>query len=125
VFVGKGVESGIDKIAVGLGVFQFFELFHALLIIETGHLHLRHLPALDFVELLAQDDLRVLEDGFDECQQHQGVVRRLGVEQGQGLEQVKRKRLIHREIVLQLDVHPQITAGFGSGNELDDPAVQE
>ena len=62
---------------------------------------------LDAVELPAQDDLRVLEDRLDQRQQVERVVGRLRVEQRDRLEQVERQRLVHREVVLQIDVDPQ------------------
>ena len=103
--VGEGVERGIDELAVRLRVFELLQFLHALVVFDAFHLHLGHLLVLHLVELLAQDDVRVFEDGLDEREQDERVIRRLRVHQRNRVEQIERQRLIHREIVLQLDVH--------------------
>ena len=62
------------------------------------------------VELLAQDDVRVFEDGLHEREQDERVIGRLRVHQRDRVEQIQRQRLVHREIVLQLDVDAQLRA---------------
>ncbi len=60
--VGEGVEGGINKFAVGFGIFQLFQLFHALIVFQPLHLHLRHFLRFNFVQLLAQDDVGIVHD---------------------------------------------------------------
>ena len=76
---GEGVERGIDELAVRLGVFEFLQFLHPLVVFDAFHFHLGHLLVLHLVELLAQDDVRVFENGFDEREQHERVIRRLRV----------------------------------------------
>ena len=106
--VRKGVEGRVDELAVRLGVFQLLQLFDALVVFDPGHLHLGHLLALQLVELLAQDDVRVFQDGLHEREQDQRVIRLLRVHQRQRLQQIQRERLVHRKVVLQLDVDAEL-----------------
>jgi len=48
-----------------------------------------------------------------------------GVEEGEGLEEVERERLVHGEVVLQLDVHPDLRPFLRPRNDLDDAAGDE
>ena len=106
--VGKGVEGGIDELPVRLRVFELLQFLHPLVVFDPFHLHLGHLLVLHLVELFAQDDVRVFEDGFHERQQDERVIRRLRIHQRNRLEQIQRQRLVHREILLQLDVHAKL-----------------
>ena len=125
VAVGEGVEGGIDEFAVGLGIFQVLQFFDALFVGDAFHLHLGHLAVFQAVELFAQDDVRVLDDGFHHGQQNEGVIRLLGIHEGNGLQQIERERLIHGEILLQLHIHAQVGAIGGLGNELHHFAIQQ
>ncbi len=106
---------------------ELLELRHALVVVEPLGLHPRDLAVLQLVELPAQDELRVLEDRLDERQQVERV--RLGrrVEERDRLEQVERERLVHREVVLQLDVDAkgEARARLLVRDDLDDAAVDE
>ena len=123
--VGERVERLVDEVAQRLRVFELLELLHALLVLDAVRLHLRDRAVLDAVELLAQDQLGVLEDRLDQRQHVERVVGRLGVEQRERLEQIQRQRLVHREIVLQVDVDAQLRAVGGPRDELDDVARDE
>ena len=93
--VGEGVEGGVNELAVRLGVFQFLQLGHAFVVFDALGLHRRDGAAFHLVELLAEDDGRVFQDGFHQRQQHQRVVFLLGIHQRQRLQQVERQRLVH------------------------------
>jgi hypothetical protein len=84
----KALKVAVNEFAVGLGVFEFFQFLHALVVFDALHLHLRHLLVFDLVELLAQDDVGVFEDGFDQGEQHQRVVGRLRIQQRNCVKQV-------------------------------------
>jgi len=61
---------------------------HAPVVLDAVHLHLGHFPVLHLVELPAQDDVGVFEDGLDEREQDKRVVRRLRINERNGLEQI-------------------------------------
>ena len=67
--VGKRVEGGIDEFAFRLGIFELLQFLHALVVFDALHLHLRHLLVFHLVELFAQDDIRVFEDGLHQREQ--------------------------------------------------------
>jgi len=122
--IRKGVEGRVDELAIRLGMLQLFQLRHSLLVIQPGHLHFRHLPALELVQLLAENDVRIFEDGFHQRQQHQRVIGLLRIHLRQGLQQVERQRLVHRKVLLQFDVDTQL-ARPRAGGELDNPALHQ
>jgi hypothetical protein len=104
---------------------RVLELLHALVVVQPLGLHLRHRAALQLVELAAQDQLGVLDDRLDQRQEVEGVRLRLGVEQRDRLQQIERERLVHREVVLQVDVHAQARALLRARNDLDDAAAEQ
>ena len=120
---GKSVEGGIDELAVGLGIFQLLQFFHALVVFDALHLHLGHFAVFDLVELLAQDDVRIFQNGFDQREQHERVIGRLRVHERDGFQQVQRQRLVHGEIVLQLDVDAQFAAPWARACKESGPQV--
>jgi hypothetical protein len=83
------IKRGIDKLAVRLGVFELLQFFHPLFVFDAFHLHLGHLLILHLVELFAQDDVRVFEDGLDEREQNERVFRRLRVHERNRFEQIQ------------------------------------
>ncbi len=122
---GEGPEGLVDEIALGLGVLELLQFLHALLVLEPFQLHARHRLGLELVQLFPQDDVGVLEDGFDEGDDVEGIVGRLRVQERKRVEKVERERLIHREIVGQLDVDPQVGAVLVARNDLQDLGSQE
>ena len=109
-FVGKGVEGRVNELAVRLGILKLFQLLDALVEFDAGHFHLRHFLALKFVQLFAQDEVRVFQNRFNQAQQHQRIIRGLRIDERDGFQQVQRERLVHRKILLQLDIDPQLAA---------------
>ena len=123
--VGERVEGGVDEIAVRLRVFELLQFLHALVVFHPLHLHLGDGLAFHAVELLAQDGVRVFQDRLHERQHDHRVIRRLRVDERQRVVDVERERLVHRKIVLQLHVHPQLRPLGGLGDELDNFALHE
>ena len=62
------VERGVDELAVRLGVFQLFQFLHALVVLHAVLLHLGDGLRFELVELPAQDQVRVFEDGLHQRQ---------------------------------------------------------
>ena len=85
---------------------ELLELRHALLVVHARRLHLGHRRVLQLRELTAQDGVGVLEDALDEREQIERVGLAVGVEDRDRLDEVERQRLVHREVVLEVDVHP-------------------
>ena len=106
---GEFVEGGINKFAIRFGVFELFELLHALVILDAFHFHLGHLAVLHLIELFAEDDVRIFEDRFNEGEQHERVIRSVGIHQRNRVQQIQGQHLIHGKIFLQIDVHSQGT----------------
>ena len=106
VILGEGVEGGIHEFPTGLRILQLLQLLHSLVVFHALSLEFSDLLALQAVELPTQDHVRILEDGFDQREDIQGVVGRFRIDQPQRVEQVQRQRLIHREVFRQLDIHP-------------------
>ncbi len=104
---------------------QLLELLHSLVVFHPGHFQLGHFLAFELVQLLAQDHIRILQDGFHQREQHKRILRRFRVNQRDRFEQVQREHLIHREIVLQLHVYPQIHSVLVRRHDLDDAAIHQ
>ncbi len=121
--VGEIVEGAVDELPLGFWVFHLLQLGDALVVFDALLLHLGHPLGLQTVQLFPQDDVRVLEDGFHQSDHVQGVVRGLGIQQGQGVQKVERERLVHGKVVLQRHVDPQLR--FSLGMELHDPAIHQ
>ena len=66
VLAREGVEGVVDELAQRLGVLELLELLDALLVLDARRLELAELHALEHLELLAQDEVGVLEDGLDD-----------------------------------------------------------
>jgi len=86
VSVAKGIEGRVDKFAVRLGIFQFLEFLHTLVVIESFRLHLRNGLRLDLVQLFPKNQFGILQDGFNEREQDQGIIRCLRINQRDGLQ---------------------------------------
>ena len=123
--VGEGVESRVDELGLGLGVLQFLEFRHALVVVQPVRFHFRHRLPPELVELTVQDGARVLEDALDQREEVQGVGVRGRVEQWDRLVQVERQRLVHGEVCLELDVDPHARARVRVWYEFHDLARQE
>ncbi len=123
--VGKGVEGVVDELAQRLRILQLLHLLHPLVVLHAFGLPCRDRLVLHAIELLAEDQLGVLEDRLDQREHVERVLGRLGIEQRQRLEQVERQRLVHREVVLQVEVHPQLRPIRCLRDELDDLARHE
>lgn len=114
VFVREGIEGFVHELATRFGVLQLIQPGHAFVVLDAFLFPLGHLAVLHLVELSTKDDLGVLENGLDEGDEVEGVVGCLRVEVWKGLEEVERERLIHREVVLKIHVHPE---SMGMGRE--------
>ncbi len=101
---GEVVEGVVDEVAIGFGVFEFFQFGDALLVRDALCLHGVHGLGFDFVELAAEDDVGVFEDGLAEGEDVCGVGGAGGIDEGEGVEQVEGEGLVEREVVLQGDV---------------------
>ena len=123
--VGESVERRINEFAIGFRMFELLQLIDALLILHAFHFHLGHLLRLQLVQLFAQHDVGVFENGFDERDQIQRVIGRCRVEQWNGFEQIQRQRLVHRKILRQLDVDAQVGAVRRLRENLNDAPLDQ
>ena len=123
--VGEGVEGGVDEFAFGLGVFELIELIHAILVFDALGLHFGDALALEFVQLPTEDDVGIFEDGLDEGDEIERVIRGVGIEQGKRFEEVEGEHLVHGKVILQLDVDAQIRVVRVGWDELDDLAIEQ
>ena len=64
----------------------------------------------------------IFENGLDQGEQHERVIRRLRIHERNRFEQIQRQHLIHREIILQLDVHAQLASRAALGRIPGHPA---
>ena len=67
----------------------------ALVVVQALHLHIRGGLAFDLVELLAEDDDWVFQDGLDQREHDQRVIGLLRIDERNGLEQIQRQFLVH------------------------------
>ena len=82
---GVVVEGLIDEVGAGFGVLDFLEFLHALVVVETVFFHLGDGFVLGAADLGAEDLAGVLEDGFDEGEDVEGVIGVFGIELGDGV----------------------------------------
>src|SRR5438045_9707247 len=123
--VGESVERRIDEFAIGLRMFEFLQLIDALLVLYAFHFHLGHLLRLQLVQLFAQHDVGVFENGFDERDQIQRVIGRRRIEQWNRFEQIERQRLVHRKILRELDIVAKIVEVTSYWAHLNDTRVDQ
>ncbi len=121
----KRVEGAVNELAVRLGVLHFFEFLHALVVFDAVGLHLGDLLCFEPVELAAEDEVRIFGDRFGEGEEHQRIVGRGGVHEREGIVQIERKRLVHREILLQPDVEAEMDPVRVARGEFDDLAFDQ
>lgn len=127
VAVGEGVEAGVDELAQGFGVLEFLEFLHPVQVIHALLFELGEFLRLHAIELTSEDGFRILEDGFHDGEEVEGVEGVVGVELGEGLDEVEREHLVHGEILLQIGVDPELglSRGFWCREEFNDPAFDE
>ena len=106
--VGKSIERVVNKITQRFRVFDFFKLFEALVVFHALRLEFVHAGIASLALLDAQNRIGILEDAFAQGNHVQCVFRRILVELRERVEQVQRKRLVHREVILQVHVHAQV-----------------
>lgn len=79
------VEGVVDEVGAGFGVFDFFEFFHSLVVIEAFFFHFGDRFVFGTADLSANDLVRVFENGFDEGEDVEGVFGIFGVELRDGV----------------------------------------
>jgi hypothetical protein len=100
----RRIVGVVDEFLAGLRPFDLLQLLHAL--VEFDALVLQGADQLAFqqIDLLAQDDIRVFENRLDQRNHVERVVRASGSSCGIASSSQRPERLVHREIVLQVDV---------------------
>ena len=117
----KLVVRAVDKLAERLGVLDLLDFFHALVVFHALRLEFVEPCGARLVLLDAQNRLRVLYDAFAQRNHVERVFRAFAVQFRERIYQVERERLVHREVVLQVHVHAQVTVALGYGlHELHD-----
>ena len=123
----EGVEGGVDEFGAGFGVFELVEQGDAVvelhaLVLEAGH-ELR----FQQIDLLAEDDVGVFQNGFDERDDVEGVVFGLIVELGDGIEQVEAEGVVDGEVFGQRDIDGDFlrAAAFGGRDDVEDFRADE
>ena len=120
------IKCVVNKITQRLRVFDFFKLFEALVVFHALRLEFVHAGIASFALLDAQNRFGILEDAFAQGNHIECVFRRILVELRKRVEQVQRKRLVHREVVLQVHIHAQMAVTFGNGrHEFDNLFLDE
>jgi len=87
--IGERVESAVDEIAAGFGVFEVFESGETLFEGDPVGFHLLHGLGFGLGELAAEDDVRVFGDGFAEREDVGGESGGVGVEEGEGIDEIE------------------------------------
>lgn len=125
--IGEGVEGAVDEIAAGFGVFEVFESGETFFEGDPVGFHLLHGLGFGFGELAAEDDVRVFGDGFAECEDVCGESGGIRVEEGEGIDEIERERVVEGEVVLETDVDLELACGsaFGFREDADDAAICE
>ena len=133
-FLAVLVEGGIEQVLERLFVGDILDAFQALLVLHAVGLHLGHGAIAGGTLLRAQHLFGVLERGLDHRDEVHGVGLTLGVEQLQRGEKERRKRLIERKVLGQVDrqrvvdVRRGVGRSVGRGRHLgahDDAGVDE
>ena len=114
----EGREALVQKLEVWLGVLDFVELNHALLVLDASSLQFGYFLAFQLVDLSAQDDIRIFDDGFDEAEHVERVGRAVLGQALHRIDHVQAQRLQQREVLLQLGVQAN-AAAFRGGTKLD------
>ena len=114
------VERAVDELGLRLRVVHLLELGHAVVVLDAGAFHLRHLVALQLVELPPQDDVGVLEDGLDEREEIELVGRVRRREQLRGVEQVERERVMDREVLAEVGVDDDLAPPLVVERDVED-----
>ena len=85
----EGIEGVINEFTQGLGVPDLLQLFHALLVGNSGGLHLLDFLPLELVRLTAENGVWILDNGFAEGEHVEGIVGAGAVEQGKGVDEIE------------------------------------
>ena len=119
------IERLVEKFPQRFRVLDLLQLFHPLLVRHAVGLQLVDLLRLQPVDLPPQDRVGILDDRLAQRQHVERIIRRRPVQQRQRVDQVKRKRLVQRKIVLQLDVHAQLSPRRLRWNPFHDLPVEQ
>ena len=79
---------------------ELVELDHALFVFHARSLQFGYLLALELVDLSAQDDLRIFDDGLHQSEHVERVARAILRQTLHGIHHVQPQRLQQREIFL-------------------------
>ena len=107
--IGKCIERVVNKIAQRLRIFDFFKFFKALVVFHALRFELVHAGIASLALLDAQNGIRIFKDAFAQGNNVKRVLRTVAVKLRECVQQVKRKRLVHGKVVLQVHIHAQVT----------------
>ena len=92
------VVSGVDEFRTGLGMLDLFEEGDAVIEFHAFVLEAGHEFGFQKIDLLAEDDVGVFQNGLDEGDDVEGVVFGFYVELRDGGEQVEAEGVVNGEI---------------------------
>jgi hypothetical protein len=121
---GECVEGLVDELGLRLRILDLLELGDALLELHSRLLQLRHLGGPEGAFLLAEDEVRILEDALHQREHVERVGHALYLDARDRVDEPERERVVERKVFLKVDVDLESPLGLASDDARLDEALQ-